>query len=393
METAVTKDHPARVRSTMVTKLYYVANTRMPNERAHGIQIAKMCEAFVREGIPLTLIVPNRTGPKEALDTFYHLSVPVKLVRLPTLDWYRNGPKLYRLSSVSFMISYILYLWWKKLCGEKFVLYTVDLDNYSSSGLSLVPAPLYSEMHGGKEYTPMQKVLFKGVDGIIATNPITAGELQKKFPWSHAKYIVEPNGVDIESFTPISKEEARTKLGLPSNERIVLYTGRLLDWKGLPILAEAAAKAESGVRWYIVGGTEEEYLRTTGLSTVPESMVFMGSQPHSLISTWLSAADVLVVLGTAKDTQSYNWTSPMKLFEYLLSKRPIVAAGTPAIKTIVTTAEVLLYEPDSVEDLAEQVHVALNLPPDDVRMERARTLGTTFSWEGRGERITRFIGF
>jgi len=373
-------------------KLYYVANTRMPNEWAHGIQIAKMCEAFVREGIEVTLVVPRRAGIKASLKEFYGLSVPIEIVRLPVFDRYRSGSFWYRVSSISFMLASVAYLWWKKIRGEQFILYTVDLDSYSSSQLALVPAPLYSEMHGGKEAAPLTALLFRRVRGIIATTPITMNELEERFPRSTARYTVEPNGVDVEAFTPVPKLEARATLGLPADERIVVYSGRMFGWKGLEILRDAAAKTP-GVRWYIVGGTKEEYQKTTGPSDIPDSMIFMGSQPHAQIPLWLSAADALIVLGTKRDTQSYYWTSPMKLFEYLLSERPIVAADTPAIRSVVSAREVLFYEPDSAESMAEQIERAFaGGETVQARTDAARTLGTNFSWEGRARRIRQFMG-
>ena len=44
-------------------KLYYIANARIPTEKAHGVQIMKMCEAFVDAGHEVKLIVPKRKNP------------------------------------------------------------------------------------------------------------------------------------------------------------------------------------------------------------------------------------------------------------------------------------------------------------------------------------------
>lgn len=44
----------------MNNELLYIANYRMPTERTHGLQVAKMCEAFAAEGIDVTLLVPRR---------------------------------------------------------------------------------------------------------------------------------------------------------------------------------------------------------------------------------------------------------------------------------------------------------------------------------------------
>src|SRR3989344_3609374 len=126
--------------------LYYIANARMPSEKAHGIQIAKMCEAFIEAGVDLTLILPTRRGSREPLKSYYGLRVEVATVRLWALDWYNGGRLGYAISSVSFMLSYTLFLWRKKRRkkreGKHFVLYTVDNDNYSSSLLPFLRLPL-----------------------------------------------------------------------------------------------------------------------------------------------------------------------------------------------------------------------------------------------------------
>ncbi len=41
-------------------RIYYVANARIPTEKAHGIQIMSMCEAFASLGHEVTLVVPKR---------------------------------------------------------------------------------------------------------------------------------------------------------------------------------------------------------------------------------------------------------------------------------------------------------------------------------------------
>jgi glycosyltransferase involved in cell wall biosynthesis len=105
---------------------------------------------------------------------------------------------------------------------------------------------------------------------------------------------------------------------------------------------------------------------------------------------YISAADALVVLGTIRDPQSYWYTSPMKLFEYLLSERPIVASSTPAIREIVTESEVFLYEPDTAASLVSEVRSAL-VDHTGARTSAAHTLGLTYSWGARAKRITGFL--
>lgn len=371
-------------------KLYYIANARMPTEKAHGIQIAKMCEAFIEAGAEVTLVVPCRTTDPQSIRAYYGLRVEVPLVRLPSLDWYGGGRLGYAVASLSFMFSYLLFLAHEKRRGEQFILYTVDLDTFSSSALTFLHTPLFSEMHSAKNSTIAERVLFKSIRGIIAINRIIVKELQKTFPQSRTRYIVESNGVDLVAFPATGKREARARLGLPRDTPLVLYSGRFFEWKGLEILPKAAAMTPA-VRFQIVGGDKEEFAKLVK-EPLPANFFFAGGRPFNEIPLWCAAADALLVLGTKRDIQSYRYTSPMKLFEYFAAKRPIIASGTPALREIVSEKEVLFYEPDSVQDLARAVEYATARSGELTSRVEATTLrAANSSWRSRAERVVRFI--
>lgn len=370
-------------------KVYYVANLYMPYQKAYGIQLAKMCEALVENGVDLTLLVPRR-GPCGSLREFYGLRVDIPTVWLPTLDLAEYDRFGYFCMSLSFSVSYVTFLLYKWLQGERFVLYTIDADRYSSSALALIPAPLFSEMHGAKSRTFAAKLLFSRLRGVIAINQIIINELKKTFSRSSTHYIAEPNGVDLEMFFPQDKAQARTRLGLSSDGPIVLYAGRFYEWKGLEIIPHAAALTP-GIRWVMVGDTREKFAAVVK-ELLPENLYFAGGRPHSEMPLWIAAADAVLVLGTKRDEQSYRWTSPMKLFEYMAAGRHIVASATPAIKEAVSSHEVLLYEPDDARDLAEKVHEAIlpgahtaPLVSSALRSAQGRT------WSCRATSVIHFI--
>lgn len=372
-------------------KFYYIANARMPTEKAHGIQIAKMCEAYIEAGIDLTLVVPNRITDPVSLKEYYGLRVPVKIIRLPAIDRYTSGRIGYLISTISFMFSYLIFLLWKKIIREKFIIYTIDIDNYSSSALALLAKPIFSEMHGSKMPTIAQRILFKYLNGVIAINKIIIKELKDRFSRSLVAYIAEPNGVDLAQFTnKISKREARIKLGLPENTPIVLYAGRFFEWKGLEIIPAAAALTPQ-IRWQTVGGIKADFEKLVKRS-LPSNLFFAGGRPHSEMSIWFAAADSLLVLGTIRDIQSYRYTSPMKLFEYMASGRAIIASGTPAIREVVNAKEVLFYEPDEAKDLARVAKYSIEQSKEIISMiETTTKRATECSWRARAERIVRFI--
>lgn len=373
----------------MSMKMYYVANAYMPHEKAYGIQIAKMCEALVEEGVDLTLVLPNR-GPQESLKEFYGLRVNILTIWLPSLVLTTYDRLGYLCMSLSFSVSYTLFLWYRFFRGERFVLYTLDTDNYSSSMLSFVPRPLFSEMHGAKPRTFATQLLFSRICGVIAINQIVIDDLKAVFPRSPARYVAEPNGVDLAMFSPRDKSQARTKLGLPLDVPTVLYTGRFYSWKGLEIIPRAATLTPE-IRWQMVGDTREKFTSVVE-EPLPSNIYFAGSRPYSEMPLWNAAADAVLVLGTKYNEQSYRWTSPMKLFEHLAAGRPVIASATPAVKEVVGNDKALLYEPDDVNDLASKARQAVkggvHIAP---LVSRATHTVQNLAWNKRASRVVHFI--
>ena len=85
-------------------------------------------------------------------------------------------------------------------------------------------------------------------------------EIMRRYgiPPNKLRYI--PNAVDVGIFKRINGKEAREKLGIRSDEPLVLYTGRFVEEKGLPYLLEAAAEIleKRKVLFFLVGGGFDE---------------------------------------------------------------------------------------------------------------------------------------
>lgn len=369
----------------MITKIYYVANARMPTEKAHGIQIAKMCEAFIRLGVSLELVVSSRGSGN--LERAYALTRDIPLRRLPVLDLHFLGPLGYRLTAFQFVLGSLLYLWMKVLRGERFVVYTVDMDPFSFAPLALVPRPLFSEMHGVKQSSFLVRRFFRRA-GIIATNEPIAEELVRVFSIPPERLCIEPNGVDESVLqNTLSKEEARCRLNLPPDGSFALYVGRFYTWKGLEILADAAMNSPLTI--CLVGGTREEYERVTKKSGT--RLRFAGARPVSEIPPWLAAADVLLLLGTARNDDSYRHTSPMKTFEYLAARRATVVAKTPSMESVMQEHTAFWYEPDDVHSLTQAMHEAYTNPDAKEKIQAGYALAEEHTWRKRAERILAFM--
>lgn len=371
-------------------KIYYIANARMPTEKAHGIQLAKMCEAFVGAGADLELVLPKRKNTPTPIEEFYGLKHEIPVKKLPVVDVYRHGRIGWRMSSLSFMAVCFLYFLKKRLSGEKMILYTIDMDNFSYLWLPFLFAPFFIELHNVKVRNFRNNSCLKRAKGIIAINNIIREKLIKYFGLPSEKIIVHPNGIDPEKFESIpDREEARKKLNLPLSRKIALYVGRIYDWKGLEILSGLALK--KSITFYVVGGTKEELENVTG-KNIPAEIVCAGPCEYKDIPTWLAAADLLVAVGTRKNPYSYYHTSPMKIFEYMAARRPILAAETPAIRQIVSDEEASFYSPDDPGDLSSMIETVIDDQKiSETKVQKAHGKMQNFSWDNRARDIIKFI--
>jgi len=170
--------------------------------------------------------------------------------------------------------------------------------------------------------------------------------------------------------TPVagSGDRVRAELGLPAGAPIVLYTGTFEAYQGLDLLFEAARKVihtRPEVRFILAGGRPEQIAAARveaermGLG---EAVVFAGQRAAEDIPLFLDAADVLV------SPRSTGTNTPLKIYQYLRSGRPIVATRL-LTHTQVLNDEVAILTAATPEAFAAGIVVALS------DRERARAVG------------------
>lgn len=169
---------------------------------------------------------------------------------------------------------------------------------------------------------------------------------------------VVPNGVDLEMFCPIRKEEARKRCGIPSNGFIFTYVGSLIPGKGLEPLLEAfwSLAPLHEAKLYLVGnGRLRQNLeeRAQGLG-IADRIVFAGARPHEEIPLWLNAADCLI-------HPSFSEGCPNVVLEASACKCPIIATRVGGIPEIITHKDNgILVEPRDSTRLAEAMSLIVS---------------------------------
>lgn len=369
-------------------KIIYLSSARLPDEWAHGLQITKMCEAFALAGNEVQLLVPRRNATTTAATTedpfdYYGIQRVFTLKKLPCLDFFAGTQSrfLFFLRNASFFISARLYL----LFRRRDMLYTRE-----PFFLFWMPrGRVLLELHSVPSHSAFFWQVVRNTRYLVAiTHGIKEELTQKGVP--AGRIIVAPDAVDLSAFlSPESQKSARERLGLPLNEKIALYIGRLDAWKGVDAFYGAAQLLLPGMRAAIIGGEQEEI---ASLKERYSNIIFLGFRPYRELADNQSAADVLVLPNTAKNALSARYTSPLKLFTYMTSGKPIVASDIPSIREILDENTAILVKSDNAQALAEGIQKVIADPALGARLASAARLKVEqYTWKNRAKQVLSFI--
>lgn len=372
-------------------KIVYIANIRLPTEKAHGIQIMKMCEAFASNGVEVSLVVPRRFNSiNDDPFEYYKVKKNFKIIYLPCIDFIGQLGRLgFLLQSFSFAE---VVFWWSLFHffkNRNIVFYSRD--ELPLFYLTNVRIPAVWEAHMGHLNIFIRTLIRRGIKIVAITNGL------KNFYIKHGakpdNVLIAPDGVDVEQFSiPLSSREAREKVGLSPSHTIVLYTGHLYEWKGADTLARAASYVSPDIHVTFVGGTDKHVEDFKGRYQAIPNISILGKKPHHEMPLYLKSADLLVIPNSAKEEISRSYTSPMKLFEYMASGVPIVASDLPSLREVLDEEMVAFFKPDDHTSLAS---IITELLSDKERMMRLAQSTQNkigyYTWNMRAKNIVNFL--
>ncbi len=155
------------------------------------------------------------------------------------------------------------------------------------------------------------------------------------------------------------------------------------------------------VEFLVVGGRERDNAlwREMARQSGAANFRMEGFVAQREVSAYLLASDVLVMPYssgvTIRDgTEAGEFTSPLKLFEYMAAEKPIVATGVPLVLEILTPGEnSVVTPPDDTEEFIEALGLVLCDSELCARIsESARSDAAEYTWEKRVERIIDEVG-
>jgi D-inositol-3-phosphate glycosyltransferase len=198
---------------------------------------------------------------------------------------------------------------------------------------------------------------------------------------SRENVSVVPCGVDTLRFRPMKRDRVRCKLGLPDDEPIVLFVGRIEPLKGIDVLVQAMACLETEARLLVVGGDGKDVGRKAQLMElaaglgIADRVTFLDAVPHSDLPLYYNAADVCVV-------PSYYESFGMVALEAMACGVPVVVSRVAGLKETVRDGRTGYLVPwRCPEPFAERLELLLSNEPLRRKLGReARAEAERFRW-------------
>ncbi len=333
----------------------YVGSPPLFSKGASAIHMMKMCQAMKGMDINVELLFPDYDKSRDIFD-YYGIKDKFKIRTIP----FTNIPG--RQVVHGFLSS--LYCFFNK--GSYDIVVTRNIVfTYFATKLFGIPT-IYDAHHplvNGAARWMFNS--FKNSDNLkrFTTNSGGLAEIYLKEGLNEKKLVVAHNGVDLARFyISESREQLRKELGLPENKTIVCYCGNTYRGRGIELLIDAAERYKE-LHFLLVGGLDEDNERYAGsaVSRNIKNFELTGFVAHTSVPKYLLASDILVIPYSGEitikgGTNAAEFTSPIKLFEYMAAGKPILASGLPTIREILEDKKTaLLFEPENIESFCNNL--------------------------------------
>jgi teichuronic acid biosynthesis glycosyltransferase TuaC len=232
---------------------------------------------------------------------------------------------------------------------------------------------------------PMIRWTLRHANGLIAVCSALK-DAMVKLGADPRKLQVIGNGVDLERFWRVEPSQAREKLGLAADERIIVAVGGLISRKGFHYLIPAfseVANQDPKLSLYIVGDGEsrgELQALAQGLG-LGHRVHLVGNRPNEELRYWFSAAEFSCLVSSRE-----GW--PNVLLESMACGTPVVATGVWGTPEVIVSPELGIIVEQSVPSIAGGLNRALQKKWDRAAI---RQHAESRTWSDVAKEVSDFL--
>lgn len=371
-------------------KLIYISYTILPSILANSIHIIEMCQSFANNGHEVVLLSPLYKNRKTSVDDIYQFygvqkKFKIRLLNVPEI---KGKSVYYALRCIKFILKFkpdIVYGRYDLGClsGALFGFNTIYESHMPLSQSILDRCTLFL-LTKSKSF----------VNLILITRQLK--KEYEKIEWLKKELIrVVPDGAK-------RNYRDKKKINLPGRASAlkVGYVGHLYKGKGVEVIEHIAGRMED-IDFHIIGGYAEDLQRwKTKISC--NNVYFHGFIERNMVQNYIDSMDICLlpnqkyikcVSESNKNfTNISDYTSPLKLFEYMAHEKPIIASDLPAIREILNKDNSILVKYNDYNGWIDAIN---KLRSNEIREKISKCAYSDFikyyTWEKRAENVLRGI--
>ncbi len=256
-----------------------------------------------------------------------------------------------------------------------------------------------AEKEGAYRLDGERRVLSRA-DRIVAATLAELAQLQWLYKADMRKITVIPPGVDTGHFYPIPADEAKQAIGIPAENRVVLFVGRIEPLKGVDTLIRAMSclrvcEKDKPADLVIIGGEPEAApeamsVEMTRLQQMCKDLyldhmvVFLGKRGQDTLPYYYSAAEVLVM-------PSHYESFGMVALEAMACGIPVIASQVGGLAFLVQDGITGFHVPDGdSEALCGKLNLLLGDPALRQQIgHRAADYARSYAWPAIAAQIIK----
>ena len=274
------------------------------------------------------------------------------------------------------------------LVYERYSLFSTVIAECGVPGILEVNAPLIDEQRTHRVLVDEQAAdaaLQEQVQAALATicvsDPVRDWVIART---EGTRVFTVPNGVNVHRITPQPESP-----GAP----VVTFVGTLKPWHGVDVLLRARAQAHKDWKLRIIGDGPmraelDDLARSLGIDVDFRGAVAPDAIPQHMAGTAIGVAPY-----PAMNTDSDQYFSPLKVYEYMAAGLPVVASRVGQLPEIMGESAYLV-PPSDPEALAEALDALVANPAERARVgsDNRRQAEREHSWTGTVDHILAHAG-
>jgi len=185
-------------------------------------------------------------------------------------------------------------------------------------------------------WTKVERRLLPKCDAASTVNEFIADEMASRYRVPPPTVIYNATNPPLGFDAANPPNHLREALGLERETRIALFQGWMAEGRGLENLVLAAKHLPANIVIVMLGFGDyrsklEQMARTAGLTA---RVLFLDAVPQDKLVEYCASADVGLIPYQAVDLNNF-YSSPNKLFDYIVAGLPIIANDLPFLRKMV----------------------------------------------------------